>query len=262
MNRQTTEGTAAGRSGPEARDRLARGRVLVVGLGGLGSSAALALAEAGVGTLGLVDGDRVEVSNLQRQVVHGVATLGRPKTDSAAEFLRRRFPSLEVRSRPHHLDAANLNGLFAGYDFVVDATDGAAAKFLINDGAVATGVAYSHAGVLGWFGQTMTVLPGATACYRCLFPIVPDDEDLPTCQTAGVIGSVVGALGALQAGEAVRFLLGSGELLVNRLLTWDALTARWRTVPVYRNPRCPVCAAQTRARPGWEESIQSERREP
>ena len=236
------EKTTGQEHGAEARRRLARGRVLVVGVGGLGSTAALVLAEAGVGVIGLVDGDRVEVSNLQRQVIHAVPTIGRLKVDSGAAFLRRVNSSVEVRLHPHPLDGDNLADLFAGYDFVIDATDGAAAKFLINDGAVATRTPYSHAGVVGWIGQTTTVLPGESACYRCLFPLLPDEADLPTCQTAGVIGSVVGAIGAVQGSEAIKFLLGEGELLRNRLLTHDGLTGRWRSVPLYRNPRCPVCA--------------------
>lgn len=235
MTRETAENDAR-------RERLKRGRVLVVGVGGLGSAAALALGEAGVGVVGLVDGDRVELSNLQRQVVHTGDTVGTPKPDSAAAFLRARFPRLEVHLHRHHLDRANLERLFSGYDFVIDATDGAEAKFLINDGAVETGTAFSHAGVLGWLGQTMTVLPGESACYRCLFPVVPDDDDLPTCQTAGVVGSVVGVVGALQGVEAIKFILGQGDLLVNRLLTYDALAARWRAVPIRRDPACPVCA--------------------
>lgn len=250
MSEQTTLGEA------QRRARLLQGRVLVVGVGGLGSPAALALAEAGVGTVGLIDGDTVELSNLQRQVLHSSATLGRPKVDSAADFLRQRFPGLEVHLYRHALDATNLQRLFAGYDFVIDATDGAAAKFLINDGAVAHGTPYSHAGVVGWLGQTMTVIPGESACYRCLFPVIPDEDDLPTCQTAGVIGSVVGVVGALQASEAVKFLLGEGELLVNRLLTYDALACRWRAVPVHRSAKCPVCAAPNESAP-----IESERRE-
>jgi len=225
----------------EPSERLARARVLVVGVGGLGSAAALALAEGGIGVVGLIDGDRVELSNLQRQVLHGGDTVGAPKPDSAATFLRARFPRLEVRLHRHHLERGNLEGLFAAYDFVIDATDGAAAKFLINDGAVETGTPFSHAGVLGWLGQTITVLPGESACYRCIFPVIPDDDDLPTCQTAGVLGSVVGVIGALQAVEAIKFVLGEGDLLVDRLLTYDALAARWRAVPIHRDPRCPVC---------------------
>jgi molybdopterin/thiamine biosynthesis adenylyltransferase len=228
--------------GAERRRRLGGGRVAVVGVGGLGCAAALALAEAGVGELGLVDGDRVELSNLQRQVLHSGATLGEPKVDSAAAALRALRRDLRVSVHAHHLAAADAAELFAAYDFVIDATDGMAAKFAINDAAVLCGTPYSHAGVIGWAGQTMTVLPGRSACLRCLFPLLPGEDDSPTCQTAGVIGSVVATIGAIQAAEAVKLLLGEGELLANRLLTYDARTAQWREVPLYRNPRCPWCA--------------------
>jgi molybdopterin/thiamine biosynthesis adenylyltransferase len=235
------------RTAPERRRRLGLGRVLVVGVGGLGSAAALLLAEAGVGTIGLVDGDRVEVSNLQRQVLHDGASIGRLKVDSAAAALRRRWPRVQVRLHRHRLDALTQPRLFRDYDFAIDATDGAAAKLLINDGAVATATPYSHAGVLGWQGQTMTVIAGKSACYRCLFPCAPEEADLPTCETAGVVGPVAGVFGALQASEAIRFLLGEGDLLLNRLLTYDGLAGRWRTVPLYRSPHCPVCAAGRRS---------------
>jgi len=226
----------------DAREaRLARGRVLVVGVGGLGCAAALHLAEAGVGIIGLADGDRVELSNLQRQILHSADTVGRPKVESGADSLRRIRPELELRLHPQFLDEGNAAALFEAYDFVIDATDGAAAKFLLNDTAVATGTPLSHAGVVGWSGQTMTILPGVGACYRCLFPAVPDEDDLPTCQTAGVLGSVVGIVGVVQAVQAVKFLAGDDGLLVDRLLTYDALANRWRAVPLYRNPRCPVC---------------------
>lgn len=261
MNEQGRQRTIGERNEVAALQRLARGRVLVVGVGGLGSAAALVLAEAGVGTIGLVDGDRVELSNLQRQVVHRSTALGRTKAESATADLRRRFPGLVVRPHPFALGPENLAGLFAEYDFVIDATDGAGAKFLINDGAVATRTPYSHAGVVGWQGQTTTVLPGETACLRCLFPTVPDEDDLPTCQSAGVLGAVVGAIGAVQAAEAVRYLGGMPPELCDRLLTWDALAGRCRAVPLARNPRCPACAVEVRAPRGETEPNLHQRRE-
>jgi len=245
-----------------ARARLAHGRVLVVGAGGLGCAAAFSLAEHGVGTIGLADADRVELSNLQRQILHSGATIGWSKVDSAAAYLRRARPQLEVECHPHDVDEGNLARLFADYDFVIDATDGAAAKFLINDGAVAYDKPYSHAGVVGWSGQTTTVLPGISACYRCIFPTIPDDDDLATCQIAGVMGSVVGAIAAVQAGEAVKFLLGEPGLLTNRLLTYDALETRWRAVPLYRNPRCPACGERRSRSISTNAALESERREP
>jgi molybdopterin/thiamine biosynthesis adenylyltransferase len=209
----------------------------------LGSPASLLLASAGVGTIGLIDGDVVELSNLQRQVVHRTASLGQPKVHSAAAELRRRAPGIRLEPHDRRLDADALPRLFADYDFVVDATDCAATKFMINDGAVATGTPYSHAGAVGWSGQTMTVIPGTSACLRCLFPVAPDDDEVATCQTAGIVGSVVAALGAVQAEQAIAFLLGERNSIGNRLLTYDALTARWRSVQLNRNPRCPACGS-------------------
>ena len=171
------------RIGPDEQARLSAGRVLIVGVGGLGAPAALHLAAAGVGTLGLMDPDLVDLSNLHRQVIHGAQSLGQAKVDSAAAAIRARNPRVEVRAYREALAAERLAEVFAGFDFVLECTDQVYAKFLVNDGAVLTGTPYSHAGALGWIGQTMTVLPNRSACYRCLFPAPPDDGDLPTCQS-------------------------------------------------------------------------------
>jgi len=224
-------------SAPHVHD----GKVLVVGVGGLGSPAALALALAGVGTIGLIDPDAVELSNLQRQIVHHTPDLGRPKVASAREKLLRLNPASAVIAHYERLQAENLPRLFHAYDFIIDATDGVTTKFLINDGAVLLGKPFSYGGILQFTGQTLTVLPRQTTCLRCLFPDIPAAEDIPTCQEAGIIGSLAGSLGLLQAAEAVKFLNGNEELLTDRLLTYDALALRWRAVPVKRNPRCPLC---------------------
>lgn len=222
--------------------RLAAARVLVVGVGALGCPAARALAAAGVGTIALVDPDRVELSNLHRQPLHGMASLGQLKVESAATRLRREFPGLRLEPHAVRLDEGNLPGLFAAADFVVDATDGAAAKLLINDGAVRGGTPFSHAGILGFLGQTLTVLPGRSACYRCLFPEPPSEAEVVSCRDAGVIGPLAGVVGTIQAGEAIKHLTGRGEPLVDLLLTIDGRSGRWRRVRLARNPRCPVCA--------------------
>lgn len=232
-------------SGHEQRrivDRLAAARVLVIGVGALGCPAALRLGAAGVGTLVLVDPDRVELSNLHRQILHGSAAIGTLKVASAAARLAERFPRLRVETHAEALRADNGATLFAGIDFVIDATDGVTAKFLVNDTAVRLGKPFSHAGILGFLGQTMTVLPGRTACYRCLFPEPPDPAEVPTCEAAGVLGGIAGVIGSLQAAEALKYLTGQGDLLTDCLLTLDALTAGWRRVRLRRNPRCPVCA--------------------
>jgi molybdopterin/thiamine biosynthesis adenylyltransferase len=227
--------------GPAAR-RLRDGRVLIVGVGALGCPAAVQLADAGVGTLVLVDPDRVELSNLHRQILHTTSGIGTPKVLSAAAALRRRSPDLRVVTHAEALTAHNAAQLFPPADFIIDATDGVAAKFLINDAAVRWQRPFSHAGILGFLGQTMTVLPGRSACYRCLFPEPPPPDEIPTCQEAGVVGPIAGLIGSLQAAEAIKFLTGSGELASDRLITYDALTDRWRRVRLARNPRCPICA--------------------
>lgn len=226
-----------------ARQRLAESRVLIVGLGALGCPAALHLAAAGIGTLVLIDPDQVELSNLHRQILHRSSSIGTAKVASAAARIGARFPALRVDTHAAALGPDNLPQLFGAADFVVDATDGVGAKFFINDGAVRWQRPFSHAGVLGFLGQTMTVLPGQSACYRCLFPEAPPAGEVPSCQEAGVVGGIGGVIGAVQAAEAIKYLTGAGELLTDRLLTYDALSGRWRHVRLTRNPRCPVCAA-------------------
>lgn len=222
-------------------ETLAGARVLVVGVGALGSAAALTLAAAGIGTLVLMDPDEVEVSNLHRQILHRTGALGVPKVESARDRLARLHPGIEIEAHPRALGRANVAAAFRAADFVIDATDGAAAKFLINDGAVAAGRAFSHAGVLGLQGQTMTVLPGRSACLRCVFPDAPAPDALPTCREAGVLGPVAGVIGSIQAAEAIRTLTGR-PALAGRLLTYEARVRRWRQLPLNRNPSCPVCA--------------------
>jgi adenylyltransferase/sulfurtransferase len=233
-----TDSTSERRQAPR---RLPDATVAIVGMGALGCPAALHLANAGVGRLVLVDPDRVEVSNLHRQILHRTSSIGSPKVESAAVRLRERCPGVQLELRAEALTAANLPEVFGAADFIIDATDGTDAKFLINDGAVAERRAFSHAGVLGFVGQTMTVLPGRSACYRCLFPEPPPAGDVPSCREAGVVGGIAGVIGALQASEAIKYL-SAGELLTDRLLSYDALSRRWRLVRLARNPRCPVCA--------------------
>jgi adenylyltransferase/sulfurtransferase len=226
-----------------ARLRLAQSRVLIVGVGALGCPAALHLAAAGIGTLVLIDPDQVELSNLHRQILHRTSSIGMAKVASAAARLGARFPRTRIETHATALGPDNLPRLFGAADFVVDATDGVGAKFLINDGAVRWQRPFSHGGVLGFLGQTMTVLPGRSACYRCLFPEPPPPGEVPSCQEAGVLGGIGGLIGAVQAAEAIKFLTGDGDLLTDRLLTYDGLSGRWRHVRLARNPRCPACGA-------------------
>ena len=222
-------------------NRVREGKVLVVGVGGLGSPAVLGLALAGVGTIGLVDSDRVELSNLQRQILHFSPDIGKPKVDSAREKIQKLDASITVVTHNERLDAGNLFALFAAYDFIIDGADGVATKFLINDGAVLLNKPFSYAGIVQFHGQALTVLPKRTTCLRCLFPVPPHPDENLTCQEAGILGSLAGSLGSVQAAEAVKYLSGEGELLTDRLLTYDALALRWREVRVRPSPGCPLC---------------------
>lgn len=224
--------------GEAGQRRLLAARVAIVGVGGLGSPAALYCAAAGIGTLILIDGDRVELSNLQRQVVHRTSTLGLPKVESAKRLLADLNPDAEILPFPVRLDPQNADELLGGCDFVIDATDNFAAKFMIADQCHRLAIPYSHAGIRQFFGQTMTVLPGRSACYRCVFEDAPSDAATPQ----GPLGVLPGVLGTVQATEAIKHLAGTGQLLTNRLLTYDALAMTFRTIPVRRNPRCTLCA--------------------
>ena len=208
--------------GVEGQERIRQGKVLIVGLGGLGSPVALYLAAAGVGTIGLVDGDAVDLSNLQRQVIHSTPDVGRLQVH--ADFL----------------SAENALELIRPYDFIVDGTDNFPVKFLINDACVMAGKPFSHGGILRFEGQTFTHLPG-TACYRCLYGAPPPPGEVPACSQAGVLGAIAGMLGTIQAAETLKFLTGVGELLTNQLLTFDAKTMDFQKIQIPRNHHCPLC---------------------
>ena len=226
--------------GADGQEKLAASRVLLVGAGGLGSAAGFYLAAAGVGTLGILDNDMVTLSNLQRQILHRTADVGRAKVDSAAERLHALNPELHVVPLRVRLAQDNAGAILRDYDFVIDATDNFASKFLIADACHALGRPYSHGGITRFLGQTMTVLPGRTACYRCVFGQPP--PEVAGARPAGPLGTVPGIIGCVQATEAVKFLLRIGELLTDRMLTCDALRMVVRCVPVRRNPACPLCA--------------------
>ena len=216
-------------------------KVLIIGAGGLGSPAALYLAAAGVGTIGIADGDKVDLTNLQRQVIHHTVDVGREKVVSAAEKIKAINPDVAVQTYPERATAANVRGMVKQYDFVIDGTDNFPAKFLINDACFFERVAFSHAGILRFDGQILTVLPGETACYRCVFETAPPAGAVPSCSQAGVLGSLAGVIGCLQATEALKSLLKLEGLLTNRLLIFDALRGSFREVGVKRNRRCPIC---------------------
>ena len=230
--------------GGKGQEKLLAGRVLLVGAGGLGCPAGLYLAAAGVGTLGLMDADVVDLTNLQRQIAHTTADLGVPKVESAAVKFRAINPDVHLRLYQEKLTAANALEILRDYDFVIDGTDNFAAKFLVADACHFAQKPYSHAGILRFDGQLITVLPGQTACYRCLFVKPPPRGAVPSCSQAGVLGVLAGVVGSLQATEALKYLLGVGDLLTNRLLTYDAKKLNFRSVNVKRNAHCPLCGTQ------------------
>jgi molybdopterin/thiamine biosynthesis adenylyltransferase len=227
--------------GIEGQAKMREGRALIVGTGGLGSPAALYLAAAGVGTIGIADADRVELSNLQRQVIHSTRDIGRPKVESAAEKMEAINPDVKVKTYHEYIKAENIGRIIADYDFIIDGTDNFATKFLINDACVMAGKPFSHAGVLRFHGQTMTILPGKSACYRCVFPAPPPPGAVPNCSQAGVLGTVAGILGIIQATEFLKFITSVGTLLANALLVFDAKTMIFRKVEVRPNRQCPLC---------------------
>lgn len=227
--------------GGKGQRKLFDGRVLIIGAGGLGAPIALYLAAAGVGTIGIADADDVDLSNLQRQVIHFTPDIGTPKVESARQKMQAINPDVNVVTYREWISSANIAAIIAEYDFVIDGTDNFAAKFLINDACVLAGKPYSHGGILQFDGQTLTIRPGDTACYRCVFPAPPPKDAIPTCSRAGVIGVLPGVIGTIQATEAIKFLLGTGELLTNRLLTYSALRMKFREVPLKRSAACPVC---------------------
>ena len=227
--------------GVEGQERLLQAKVLIVGAGGLGSPAALYLAAAGVGTIGIVDSDTVEISNLQRQIAHFTGDLGSFKVESAAEKMLAINPDIAVRTYKEYLCAANITKIMTGYDFVIDGTDNFPTKFLVNDACVFLGIPLSHGGILRFNGQTMTVIPGRTACYRCSFRSPPPPDAVPSCAQAGVLGVVAGMLGTIQAAEALKYITGAGGLLTNTLLTFDARTMGFRKIKLNKQESCPLC---------------------
>ena len=227
--------------GGKGQEKLLRSKVLIIGAGGLGAPAALYLAAAGVGTIGLVDGDNVDLTNLQRQIIHFTEDVGIPKVDSAQTKINRLNPDVSVTTYHLMITSANIAEILADYDFVIDGTDNFPAKFLINDACVLGRKPYSHAGILRFNGQAITVLPYESTCYRCLFLNPPPTGAVPSCSQAGVLGGIAGIMGTIQAVEALKYLLGVGRLLTNRMLMLEALSMSFREVEISRNPRCPVC---------------------
>jgi molybdopterin/thiamine biosynthesis adenylyltransferase/rhodanese-related sulfurtransferase len=233
--------------GIEGQQKLLDAKVLLLGAGGLGSPAALYLAAAGVGTLGIVDDDEVDLSNLQRQVIHSSERIGVPKVDSAEQTIQALNPDVEVRKHALRLGPENIMDILPGYDMVVDGLDNFPTRYLLNDASVRLRLPVVSAAILGFEGQLSVFKPYDGPCYRCLFPVPPPAELAPSCGANGVLGVLPGTMGLLQATEVVKLILGEGDPLVGRLLMYDALAATFTEVKVRRDPDCPICSRDPEA---------------
>jgi sulfur-carrier protein adenylyltransferase/sulfurtransferase len=228
--------------GVEGQQKLLDAKVLLLGAGGLGSPAGLYLAAAGVGTLGVVDDDEVDLSNLQRQVIHTTDRIGVPKVDSAEETITAINPDVKVVKYPVRLDASNIMEIIEGYDVVVDGLDNFPTRYLLNDASVRLRIPVVSAAILGFEGQLSVFAPYEGPCYRCLFREPPPAELAPSCGANGVLGVLPGVMGLLQATEAIKLTIGRGDPLIGRLLLYDALGATFTVVKVNRDPECPICS--------------------
>ena len=231
--------------GVDGQRRLKAARVLIVGAGGLGSPTALYLAAAGVGTLGLVDGDAVDITNLQRQILHGTRDVGRPKLDSARDRLQDLNPHVRVEAHTEWLTSANALDIVRAYDIVIDGTDNFATRYLVNDACVLLGKPNVHGSVFRFDGQASVFATADGPCYRCLFPVPPPPGMVQNCAEGGVLGVLPGMIGTIQAVETLKLILGLGETLAGRLMMIDALTMQVRTVHIDRDPACPACGTRT-----------------
>lgn len=228
--------------GVEGQKKLLDSKVLMIGAGGLGAPAAMYLAAAGVGTIGIADFDNVDPSNLQRQLLHSTADVGRPKVRSAAETIRSINPDVNVVTYNTYVTGKNIAGLISGYDFILDCADNFPTKFLINDACVLARKPFCHAGVLRFEGQLMTYVPGHGPCYRCIFEAPPPEGEVPGCREVGIMGATAGVIGSMQALEAIKYITGQGELLTGSMLVFDGLKMEWRKVRLpKRVANCPVC---------------------
>jgi molybdopterin/thiamine biosynthesis adenylyltransferase len=228
--------------GAEGQAKLLDSKVLLIGAGGLGSPAALYLAAAGVGTIGIIDFDTVDISNLQRQVIHNSHRIGQKKVDSARETIEALNPDVKVVGHDEMLDANNVERIITGYDVILDGTDTFETRYILNDAAVVANIPVVHASVFRFEGQLTVLKPYDGPCYRCLYPKPPPPELAPGCSVAGVLGVVPGIMGLLQTNETIKLLLGIGDTLVGRLLLFDALDATFQELRLRRDPKCPVCS--------------------
>lgn len=227
--------------GGTGQQKIKDAKVLVVGAGGLGSPVAFYLAAAGVGTLGLVDSDHVDLTNLQRQILHTTEDTGRPKVESAREKLEAMNPNVEVKTYNQYLNKDNVESIIADYDIIVDGVDNFPTRYLLNDACVMAGKPLVEAGILQFSGQLTTIMPGEGPCYRCIFAEPPKEGAIPSCQEAGVLGAIAGTIGTLQATEVLKLITGIGRPLVGRMLVYDAKDLSFREVEVKKSDNCDVC---------------------
>ncbi|MFQ3675453.1 MAG: molybdopterin-synthase adenylyltransferase MoeB [Endomicrobiia bacterium] len=221
--------------------KLLNAKVLVIGCGGLGSPCVYYLAAAGIGEIGLVDSDKVELNNLQRQVVHFTQNVGQAKVDSAKEKLLALNPEIQITTYKLRVTSENIMDLIKEYDIIVDGSDNFPTRYLVNDACVISKKPLSHAGILRFDGQAMTIVSGKGPCYRCVFPEPPPPGTVPSCQEAGILGVVAGILGIIQATEVLKYILGKGELLIGKLIVFNALEMSFRKLNILRDENCPVC---------------------
>lgn len=221
--------------------KIMNSKILIIGAGGLGSPVALYLAAAGIGEIGIIDGDVVDLSNLQRQIIHTTNDINIPKVESAKAKMLAINPNIKVNTYNTMVNSTNILDLIKEYDFIIDGTDNFASKFLINDACIFANKPYSHGGILRFGGQTMTIKPNESACYACVFDSPPPKDVIPTCSTAGILGSVAGILGTIQATEALKYVVGIDTPLYNSLLSFDAKTMNFRKINLAKNPKCRVC---------------------
>ncbi|MDA0691823.1 MAG: molybdopterin-synthase adenylyltransferase MoeB [Nitrospinae bacterium] len=222
--------------------KMLEAKVLLIGAGGLGSPAAYYLAAAGIGNLGIVDFDRVDLSNLQRQIIHSTERIGMLKTESAKKTIEALNPDVKVTTFNEMLTSQNIMRIFEGYDYILDGTDNFATRYLINDACVMTGKTNIHGSIFRFEGQATVFKPGAGPCYRCLYPEPPPPGLVPNCQEGGVLGVLAGVIGNLQVVETLKLILGKGKTLVGTLLIYDALNTEFRRLKLKRDVNCPVCS--------------------
>lgn len=227
--------------GGKGQKKLLNSKVFLVGAGGLGSPAAYYLAAVGVGKIGIADNDKVDLSNLQRQILHSTRKVGTSKALSAKETLEDLNPDVEVVPYEERLTSENIIDIIKDYDVIIDGSDNFPTRYLVNDACVLLGKPLSHGSIFRFEGQATTIIPGKGPCYRCLFEVPPPPDLVPSCQEAGVLGVLPGIIGVIQATEVIKLILGKGELLIGELLLYDSLRMDFKRLKMRRNPKCPVC---------------------